>query len=200
MKNKITHFAGVDEAGRGPLAGPVAVGMVCVPYAFSWDSIPGVADSKKLTQKKREEIYTRMKILSKANMLVYRVVLIPPRTIDQRGITVSVRQGIERCFSNLEVDPNTLYVKLDGLLKAPEIYPYQETIIKGDQREKIIGLASIAAKVTRDAYMRRLAKKYPEYGFALHKGYGTVMHRQSIRIHGLSHVHRKTFCTKLWQH
>jgi ribonuclease HII len=104
-----------------------------------------------------------------------------------------VRHGISACFKKLDLDPQITDVRLDGLLKAPPEYVHQQTITKGDQKEKVIGLASIMAKVTRDAHMVKLAKRYPEYHFEIHKGYGTKMHRNIIELQGLSLVHRKTF-------
>jgi len=191
------HIVGVDEAGRGPLAGPVSVGIVVVPHDFDWSLIPGVTDSKKLSEKKREEIYTYARKLKKKGVLDFKVSMVHAKTVDSLGITKSVRLGIQRSFKTLAPDPKETSVKLDGLLKAPEMFRQQETIIKGDSKEKVIGLASILAKVTRDRHMVRISKKYEKYDFHVHKGYGTKTHREAILRHGVSDVHRRTYCRNL---
>ncbi|MEZ4195176.1 MAG: ribonuclease HII [Candidatus Paceibacterota bacterium] len=116
--------------------------------------------------------------------------------MDKIGITKAVRLGIERGLNKLKVDHKEVSVKLDGLLHAPAEYMNQETIIKGDAKEKVIGLASIMAKVTRDRVMVKMAKKYPVYQFEIHKGYGTKKHLEAIEKHGLSTVHRRSFCKR----
>lgn len=199
MKSKTRYLAGVDESGRGPLAGPVAVGVAVVPIGFDWNLLPGVGDSKKVAPGEREAILRRVKILKREGMIDFQVALISNTTIDRIGISHAVKQGIARCFKKLAPDPSRTSVKLDGLLHAPEIFKDQETIIKGDAKEKVIGLASIVAKVTRDAYMVRLSQKYPQYGFEVHKGYGTKTHCASLRKNGLSVTHRRSFCKRFLQ-
>jgi ribonuclease HII len=194
---KYQYLVGVDEAGRGPLAGPVSVGVAVIPYDFDWDLLPGVGDSKKVSPKVREVIFRKAQKLRQQKMLDYRVVLIPNSTIDRINISRAVFLGIDRCFKKLALDPKRTHVKLDGLLKAPSEFHSQETIIKGDAKEKIIGLASILAKVTRDRLMVRKAQDFPEYSFEIHKGYGTSMHRAAIVRHGISPFHRKSFCRKI---
>ena len=193
---KIKYIVGVDEAGRGPLAGPVAVGVAVVPQGFDWSVIPGVGDSKKVSPKHRELIYRRAQALKRNGMLDYHVTLVSNVTIDRKGISYAVALGIERCLKKLNLDAQTVDVRLDGLLKAPPEYKVQQTIIKGDAKEKIIGLSSIMAKVTRDRYMIRIAKKYPQYQFEIHKGYGTKKHCDALQRYGLSYVHRKSFCKR----
>ncbi len=190
------YIIGVDEAGRGPLAGPVSIGVAVVPSGFDWDMLPGVGDSKKVSPKNREAIFRHAKALKKQGLLDFRVILVSAKIIDRIGITKAVALGIERCFKKLALDPRNTEVKLDGLLKAPEVFKKQETIIKGDAKEKVIGLASILAKVTRDQHMLRLSDDYPEYSFHIHKGYGTLAHRTALKKHGLSKIHRKSFCKK----
>lgn len=190
-------IVGVDEAGRGPLAGPVAVGVVAMPFNFDWEMIPGVGDSKKVASKKREIIFDRAHELKTAKIIDFKVSLISATTIDEKGITSAVRLGIQRCLISLKLDPEACDVRLDGLLKAPEEFLTQATIIKGDAKEKSIGLASILAKVTRDRHMERLSLKHPEYGFDIHKGYGTKSHRELILQYGLSSEHRASFCRNL---
>ncbi len=189
---------GIDEAGRGPLAGPVSVGAVCVPAHFDFDLIPGVTDSKKLSARKRQEIFQQAVKLKEEGKIQYAVSLASASVIDKKGITKAVGICIERVCNSLAVDPQDTLVKLDGLLRAPEVFVYQETIIKGDQKEKVIGLASILAKVTRDTYMERIAKRerYAPYLFEMHKGYGTKAHCELISTYGLSDLHRRSFCSR----
>jgi ribonuclease HII len=196
MKMRIRHIAGVDEAGRGPLAGPVAVGVALVPVDFDWKLIPGVNDSKQVSERERERIVKIARALKGAGVIDFHVTLISHKTIDRINISRAVEKGIATCFKKLSLDPQTTEVKLDGLLKAPHEYTFQETIVKGDAKEKVIGLASILAKVTRDTHMVRIARDYPEYGFEIHKGYGTKRHQRAIEVHGLSEVHRRTFTTR----
>lgn len=195
MKKK-KYIVGVDEAGRGPLAGPVSVGVAVVPFNFDWTLIPGVNDSKKLTEKKREIIFLHAQKLKKTGKLNYHVSLVSASHIDRYGISHAIRKGIEDGLKKLALNPETARILLDGSLKAPEIFVDQQTIIKGDAKEKIIGLASIMAKVTRDRYMVREAKNYPNYDFEIHKGYGTKKHCDALERHGVSSLHRTSFCRK----
>jgi len=196
---KIKYLIGIDEAGRGPLAGPVSVGVVCIPIGFNWAVIPGVNDSKKLTEKKREEIFSIAEKLKKEKKLDYAVVMTSAKIIDEIGIVPAVNKAMQQALKKLAVLPENCKVKLDGSLRAPKEFMKQETIIKGDAKEKVIGLASILAKVTRDRYMVTIAKKeaYKYYNFAIHKGYGTKAHREAIDANGLSNIHRKSFCRRL---
>lgn len=187
------NIIGIDEAGRGPLAGPVAVGAVCVPKDFDWALIPGVADSKVVSAKNREAIFRRAQQLKKQGILNFTVSQVPAITIDKIGITRAVQQGIDSCLKKLNQKPNTTMVLLDGLLKAPSEYIHQETIIQGDAKEKVIGLASICAKVTRDRALVRVAHHYPNYHFDIHKGYGTKAHIEAITTYGLCPLHRRSF-------
>jgi ribonuclease HII len=196
LRQRLQFLVGVDEAGRGPLAGPVAVGVAVIPQHFSWESIPGVNDSKKLTPRERERIYMLARALKREQKIDYAVALVSASRIDRIGITGAVRLCIQRCFTKLSLDPEHCTVKLDGLLKAPAEFLCQETIIRGDAKEKTIGLASILAKVTRDRLMVRQAKKFPQYVFEAHKGYGTELHCEAIRKHGFSPLHRLTFCRR----
>ncbi len=186
---------GIDEAGRGPLAGPVAVGVVMVPVEFDIrTTFCGVADSKQLSEKKREEIFTLLQQQAGIGGVSYVVEYASAAMIDEIGISRAIKhalaRGLRSLADGLEVD--TLHVLLDGSLKAPVEYR-QQTIIRGDASEPIISLASIAAKVSRDRLMQQLAKKYPEYGFEIHKGYGTLAHYAAIKKHGTSPIHRRSF-------
>lgn len=200
------YVVGIDEVGRGPLAGPVAVGVACVPTNFNWNTIPGVTDSKQLTETKREEIAKTARRLKAAGQLHYEVAMVSAKIIDRIGIVPAIALAMDRALKRTERQhsttatcstfENSSSVKLDGGLKAPERYQQQETIIKGDARVPEIGLASIVAKVTRDRYMSRLAERaaYSSYGFAQHKGYGTKAHRTAIAEQGLSDQHRQSYC------
>ncbi|MCA9356856.1 ribonuclease HII [Candidatus Nomurabacteria bacterium] len=190
---KAKYLIGIDEAGRGPLAGPVAVGLVKVAQDFDWAMIPGVNDSKKLSEKKREEIFNSAKELAKQGFLEYSVKFVSAQSIDSKGIVSAIRRAIAAGIVELELNPEECFIKLDGSLKAPAEFN-QETIIKGDSSEKVIGLASIMAKVIRDHYMLELDTEFPSYGFARHKGYGTKNHREAIKKYGFSVAHRQSFC------
>lgn len=190
---------GVDEAGRGPLAGPVAVGVALVTRDFDWRQLPGVNDSKQLTEKKREEIFITARKLKASGCLNYAVAMISAKVIDQKGIVPAITLAMARALKRLDPSPGECCVKLDGGLRAPREYRAQETIIKGDSKEKVIALASIMAKVTRDRYMGRRAAlaAYAPYDFAIHKGYGTRAHRAAIAKYGLSPEHRQSYCKNI---
>jgi ribonuclease HII len=197
------YIIGIDEAGRGPLAGPVAVGVAMVSTDFDWKLLSGVGDSKQVTPKIREVIFARAKELAQKELLIYSVVMTSANKIDKIGIVPAIKQALEKALAKVvktkpELIFGDFYVKLDGGLKAPKEFLNQETIIKGDAKELVIGLASIMAKVTRDKYMEKLAKQmqYMAYDFATHKGYGTKKHREAINRNGLSKEHRASFCQR----
>lgn len=180
------------------MAGPVCVGVVAIPselYKAVLDDFVrlGVKDSKQLTASQRHDLFIALKEYSRDDLLVFTKAFVHAHVIDAIGISRALKTGINRSLRRLEVDPGRSFVYLDGALKAPEQYK-QATIIKGDQKLPIISMASIVAKVTRDAFMHKMHFEYPEYGFDEHKGYGTSRHRAMIRRHGFSHLHRKTFC------
>lgn len=193
---------GVDEAGRGPLAGPVAVGVVAVPEEFDvLNEFPGVADSKKLSEKRREKIFEMLEKRAEQSEARFTVEFEGADVIDKEGIVAAVRHALSRAVNKLaECGSQTstsflksdFHVLMDGALRAPPEYS-QETIINGDELVPIISLASIAAKVTRDRLMLEFAKKYPEYGFEKHKGYGTKLHYKMLKEHGLCDIHRRSF-------
>jgi ribonuclease HII len=169
--------------------------MVIVPRDFNWNLIPGVGDSKQVTPKNREAIFRRAKELKKEGKLDFAVVMGSAKEIDKKGIAVVIRNSIEKGLKKLQVNPKECFVKLDGALRAPSEFS-QETIIKGDSKELVIGLASICAKETRDEYMIKVSIKVPLYEFDKHKGYGTKRHRQLIFKNGPSQEHRKTYCRR----
>jgi len=194
---RIRYIIGIDEAGRGPLAGAVSVGVVKIPARFSWSEWQGVRDSKKLTPLARETWFERMVEAQRNGVLSYAVAFSSSARIDRFGIVSAVRDSIRRGLLKVNADPLESLVLLDGLLRAPPHYPFQKTIIRGDDLEPIISLASIAAKVARDRQMVRLANKYPQYGFEQHKGYGTRRHYEKIKKEGLCDIHRRSFLSSL---
>lgn len=195
------YLIGIDEAGRGPLAGPVSVGVLKIPVNFDWKLIPGVNDSKQLSEQKREELFVRAKELQQAGKLEYAVAMVSAKVIDRIGISAAIRLAMRRALKKITTN-STIYrtkVLLDGGLKAPVEFVNQETIIKGDSKERVIGLASVMAKVTRDRYMVRQSKlaAYKPYNFHIHKGYGTKAHRAAIAKHGFSPLHRRSYCKNI---
>jgi len=187
------YIIGIDEAGRGPLAGPVAVGGVVISEHFNKKFFKGVKDSKQLTPEERELWFTLITEAKRRGDLDYAVSLVSESVIDKHGISYAIKLGIKRVLKHLNVPPEETQVFLDGSLKAPKEYVHQTTIIKGDEKVPVISVASICAKVVRDRRMVRLAKKYPLYGFHIHKGYGTRAHKEALRLHGHSSIHRKSF-------
>lgn len=187
------HIVGIDEAGRGPLAGPVAVGGVRVTEEFEKKFFKGIKDSKQLLLEERELWYALAKEGKKKGELDFRVALVSERVIDRHGIAYAIRLGIKRVLKGLAVSENESQIFLDGGIKAPAEFKHQTTVIKGDEKIPVISLASICAKVTRDRRMVSLSKKFPEYSFHIHKGYGTKVHREAIKKHGPAEPHRRSF-------
>ena len=196
-KNPPQYLIGIDEVGRGPLAGPVFVGAVMVPHDFDWESVAGVRDSKKLTPRKREEWHGKLSALREAGRLNFATASSSAQMIDDRGIVPAIFSALAQCLKDLDADPETCEILLDGSLHAPGNFTAQKTIIHGDDTEPVISVASIVAKVERDSLMTKLSEEYPEYGFEKHKGYGTAAHCSAIKRYGLCKLHRKTFCTRL---
>ena len=182
--NKIKYICGIDEAGRGPLAGPVVVGAVILPE----DSfIEGVNDSKKISEKKREKIYEQ--IIKEA--ISYSVGIVSQTTIDEINILNATKLGVKLALEGLEQRPDMIMV--DALKNMDTLgIPYM-SVIKGDAKCYSIAAASIIAKVTRDRLMKEWDEVYPAYGFAKHKGYGTAEHIRIIKEIGPCLIHRKTF-------
>lgn len=181
----ITLIAGCDEAGRGPLAGPVVVASVIMPLNEE-DLIEEVDDSKKLTEKKRNFLFD--KIIEKA--ISYRVEIVNEKTIDKINILEATKQGMNNAINNLEIKPNyALIDAVKGLTLNCDYLP----IIKGDSLSYSIACASILAKVTRDRLMEEYAKIYPQYSFEKHKGYGTKVHIEALKNLGKCPIHRESF-------
>lgn len=197
MKLSQLKYVGIDEAGRGPIAGPVAVGMVVLPAGFQ-DPFAEIRDgrnfkdSKKLSESRREEIFEKMKEMRKAGKIDFTVSMVEAKMIDERGITRAIAVAIARSLRRLQIGANNSFIHLDGRLSAPAEYN-QKTVTQGDTKHLEIALASIAAKVTRDRYMKDQAKKFPGYGFEIHKGYGTRAHYRALKKYGTSEIHRKSF-------
>jgi ribonuclease HII len=175
----------------------VAVGVVAAPKNFDISKVfPGLKDSKQLSLARREEVYELLVALQKAGELRFCVRYSAAATIDRLGVTRAVRAAVHRGVRALAPDARGVSVLLDGLLHAPPEY-VQQTIVGGDEREPLIMLASVAAKVRRDRLMRRLARAYPRYGFDIHKGYGTAAHYKTLKRWGLCEAHRRSFCKNL---
>ena len=199
-KKGYKYLIGIDEVGRGPLAGPVAVGAVCI-YAEHRTRVaklfPIIKDSKKLSAKAREEWAVRIREAEVSGFLATTVAFVSPSAIDKNGIAPSIRRALANALESLGHEVIETYVLLDGGLRAPVQYENQETIIKGDEKELAIALASIVAKVARDKRMIALSKKFPYHGFEQHKGYGTRAHYDALEKHGLTPHHRKSFLKRL---
>ena len=178
-------IAGVDEAGRGPLAGPVCAAAVILPDDIV---IEGINDSKKLTEKKREKLFD----IIIENALAYSIEFSSPAVIDEINIRQATSLAMHNAVKNLKIMAD--FVIVDGNDNIPFDVPYRY-IVKGDAKSQTIAAASILAKVSRDRLMVELDEKYPQYGFAKHKGYGTKAHCEAIRKYGVLDIHRKTFMT-----
>lgn len=179
---------GIDEAGRGPLAGPVCAACVVLPKGAV---LEGVNDSKKLTEKKREQLYDV--IIEQA--LDYGIAFASEKEIDEINILQATFLAMRRAFGDLKkVKPDIALI--DGN-RSPSLGIAERTIVKGDANSANIAAASILAKVTRDRYMLQMAEKYPEYQFEKHKGYGTKLHYEMIEKYGVCELHRKTFLKKV---
>lgn len=179
--------AGVDEAGRGPLAGPVYAAAVILPRDVM---IEGINDSKKLSEKKREELYDV--IIEKST--AYCIYSVDEKTIDKINILQATFQAMRGAVDGLCKIPD--YVLIDGD-KSPGIEIEHKTVVKGDSKSMAIAAASILAKVSRDRYITKMDEKYPGYGFEKHKGYGTKAHYEAIEKLGVSPIHRKSFLRRL---
>ncbi|MEK7175757.1 MAG: ribonuclease HII [Patescibacteria group bacterium] len=193
----MTHIAGIDEAGRGPLAGPVAVGIVSVPTNFNKKFFKGIKDSKQLTAEERELWFALAQEGKKKKELDFAVSLVSEKVIDRHGISYAIRLGIKRVLKSIRISSTDSQIFLDGGIKAPKEFKHQLTVVKGDEKIPIVSLASICAKVVRDRRMVKLSKKYPQYDFDLHKGYGTLIHRQALQKYGSTELHRQSFLKNL---
>jgi ribonuclease HII len=187
------YLIGIDEVGRGCIAGPVAVGACIIFDRKNKKLFKGVKDSKQLSPKNREFWLEKMMSLQKVGKLDFSISFQDQKVIDEKGISFAIKKALNDCLMKLEVLPDEVEILLDGGLKAPQHFLNQKTIIKGDEKEVVISLASICAKVIRDKMMVDISKKVKNYGFDIHKGYGTKKHYEAIRKHGISKIHRKSF-------
>ena len=181
----VRYIAGVDEVGRGPLAGPVVCAAVIMPLDEE-SLVIGVDDSKKLSEKKREQLAEEIK----NRALCYTIIEVDEKTIDEINILQATRRGMKRAIEELKIPPEM--VLTDGNMTIDIDFP-QQSVIHGDALSYSIGAASIIAKVYRDHMMDEYAKVYPHYAFEKNKGYGTAAHIQGIKEFGLCPIHRKTF-------
>lgn len=188
MAEGIKYVCGVDEVGRGPLAGPVVCTAVIMPYDCI---IEGVDDSKKLTAKRREELSEKIQ----KNAIACRICRVEPQIIDEINILQATRLCMKNAVEGLGVKPD--FVLTDGNMTLDIDIP-QRSVVKGDALCYCIGAASIVAKVYRDALMKEYAKLYPQYGFESNAGYGSAAHIKAIKDYGLCPIHRRSFTTK-WQ-
>lgn len=191
---KTAHFIGVDEAGRGPLAGPVAVGVVSIPTHFPLSFFEGIRDSKELSEEAREAWALKAQAALSLG-LHYSVCFSSSMQIDRLGIVAAVEEASAKALAALDVRLKRACVFLDGALAAPEGAGQCKVSVRGDVCEPLVSLASILAKVYRDSAMERFSRRYPEYGFERHRGYGTPEHYAAIREHGLCAIHRRSFVT-----
>lgn len=181
-------ICGIDEAGRGPLAGPVCAAAVILPERLE---IPGLNDSKKLTDKKRRELFP----IIEAQALAYGIGWASQEEIDDINILQATFLAMSRAVEQLNIRPDLALV--DGN-RAPTLDLPVETVVKGDSLSASIAAASVLAKVSRDDVMLRMAEEYPGYGFEVHKGYGTKAHYEALRTFGPSPIHRRTFLKKFY--
>ena len=181
-------ICGVDEAGRGPLAGPVCAAAVILPDGYE---IPGLNDSKQLTDKKRRELFPMIK----EQAIAYGIAMVDEKTIDQVNILNATFLAMKDAISQLSVRPDLALI--DGN-RTSEFGVEAIPVVKGDARDASIAAASILAKVTRDTFMEKMDEQYPEYGFAVHKGYGTRRHYDAIREYGMCPIHRRTVLKKFY--
>lgn len=179
-------LCGVDEAGRGPLCGPVCVAAVILDPA---NPIEGLNDSKKLSEKKREALFPEIK----QKALAYHVVMVGPETIDELNILRATMLGMKQAVEGLLIQPE--YVLIDGN-RCPELSVPCEAVVKGDAKSASISAASILAKVSRDHYMEKLAQEYPQYQLQKHKGYPTKEHYALLDQYGVAPIYRKSFLKK----
>ena len=188
FSDEVCLICGVDEAGRGPLAGPVCAAAVILPVGLE---IPGLNDSKKISDKKRRELYP----IIKEKAIAYGIAFATHEEIDQINILQATYLAMERAMAQLAVKPDMALI--DGN-RAKDFGLPVKTVVHGDSLSANIAAASVLAKVTRDDLMMELATEYPQYGFDIHKGYGTKAHYAALAEHGPSAIHRRTFLKKLY--
>ena len=194
---KYKYVVGIDEVGRGPIAGPVAVCALCLNQNFNKKNFKNFRDSKKLSHLQRLKWLEKINLEKEKGNIIYKVSFQSNKVIDKKGIIFAINKCLRNSLKKLNKNPEECLVLLDGGLRAPKEYVNQKTIIKGDEKELAIALASIVAKVTRDALLVNMACKYPGYGLEKHKGYGTDDHYKALKNKGISAIHRKSFLKNL---
>lgn len=182
---------GIDEAGRGPLAGPLSVGLVLIKKRRQLD-LSGLRDSKKLTEINREEWFLKIKDWEKRDLITSAHMFVSSKIIDKKGLAYASKYAVKKLLDKALINPKDVRVLLDAGLYAPKEF-LQKSIVKGDEKISEISLASIIAKVKRDRFMIRISRKYPIYEFDVHKGYGTKKHISIIQREGISDLHRNRF-------
>ncbi|MBP6884491.1 MAG: ribonuclease HII [Candidatus Pacebacteria bacterium] len=191
---------GIDEVGRGPIAGPVAVGAFLIFDSSFEEEVRSFAiplrDSKQLSKIQREKWFEQIEFWRTEGKCDFHVAMVSAGEIDTHGISKAIKKCLAETLEVLECDKECL-ILLDGSLHAPDQFNNQITIIKGDEKELAISLASIVAKVTRDRHMTKLAERYPKYGFEQHSGYGTSAHYEAIKKYGMTPLHRRSFLGSL---
>ena len=191
---KIRYIIGIDEVGRGPLAGPVTVcAFAILDHELARLDEVGAKDSKVLSEQKRDIVAKRLKDLTERGLCTYQIASTSPEIIDRNGLTKAIQMAVESVLKKLNIHPEHADIYLDGGLRAPRKFFRQHTIIHGDGMVPVISCASVLAKVYRDSLMNKYDLKFPEYGFYNHKGYGTPEHYKAIRKHGISPIHRRLF-------
>jgi ribonuclease HII len=212
MDKVAKYIVGIDEVGRGPIAGPVAVCAFLIKdknflvectsptgtFNISWagGKLPKLKDSKKLSKKQREVWFEYLKGAKAEGFCDYSVSFVSSENIDKFGIVKCIQKALDKSLDEVVSNNQkffSLHIYLDGGLHASSEYINQETIIRGDEIHPVISMSSIMAKVMRDRVMEKFAKEYPEYGFENHVGYGTKAHYDAIKKHGQTKIHRKTF-------
>ena len=200
MDKEAKYIVGIDEVGRGPIAGPVTVcAFLIKDDSFltgpTCGELPKLRDSKKLSKKQREIWFEYLRKVKKEGLCDYAVSFVSPENIDKFGIAKCIQKALNESLKKVTSSEitNSFNIFLDGGLHASIEYKNQETIIRGDELRPVISLASIIAKVSRDKIMTNYALEYPEYGFENHAGYGTKAHYDAIKKHGQTPIHRKTF-------
>jgi ribonuclease HII len=200
-KNRAKFIVGIDEVGRGPLAGPVSVCAVMIPEdnykKLRQDgSFKGLHNSKALSESARNNWDKKIRQWQREGLLDFKYVSMSAKQIDRKGIAVCIRECLKKSLERLDA-PLISKILMDGGLVAPDKFKDQKSITKGDEKEPIISFASIVAKVRRDKYMNVLAQRFPKYSLNENKGYGTLEHRKAIKKFGASEIHRQTFCRNI---
>ena len=193
MEERKKYIIGIDEVGRGPLAGPVAVCALCLQNKFKSNKFKNFKDSKQLSHEQRLEWLEKINEEKEKGNIIYKVCFESNKVIDKKGLTFAIKKALNDSLKSLKVNPKICQVLLDGVLKAPVEYKNQRTIIKGDEKELAIALSSIVAKITRDRLMIKLSKKYIGYCFEKNKGYGTRDHYKALKNKGILEIHRRSF-------